>query len=143
MLVRLGLFALALSSASAAMSMQSMQQSEYPQARTVEPVTFWEPQPVYPVERASYLFGQCINRGMSSIDATLSAEAEAASLMNACAAQLRDVRQEALRVIADAHWPEARKDVARAELRARLALVEQRVAARISERRSRTASASR
>jgi hypothetical protein len=143
MYVRLGLFALTLSSASATMSMQVMGQANYPQARTIEPMTFWEPHAVYPVERAGYAFSQCINRGVRGLDAALPVEAAAASLMNVCAAQLRDVQQEALRVIAAAHWPEARKDVARAELQARLDEVEQRVAARISQVRLRTASASR
>jgi hypothetical protein len=60
-----------------------------------------------------------------------------------CAAQLHAVQEAALREIAAAHWPEARKDVARAELQARMDGVEQRVAARISQVRLRTASASR
>jgi hypothetical protein len=143
MFVRLGLFALALSSASAATSMQAMQQSNYAPARDIPPISIWQPGAVTPVDRAAYIFGHCITDRIRDLPATISPEGGAASLMNACAAQLHAVRQEALRVIADAHWPEARKDVARAELQARLDGVEQRVAARISERRTRMASAAR
>ena len=143
MLVRLGLFALALSSASAAMAMQSAPPAEYMRARDIEPTVIWQPGAVTPVDRAAHIFGQCINDGMRGLPVATSPDAGAASLMNACAAQLRDVQQEALRVIADSHWPEARQEVARTELQARLDQVPQRVAARISATRMRTASASR
>jgi hypothetical protein len=143
MFVRLGLFALALSSASAAMSMQSMAQANYPRARDIEPISIWQPGAVTPVDHAAYVFGHCITDGMRNLPATISADAGAATLMNACQTQLQAVRQAALRVIEDSHWPEARKQAARAELQARFALVEQRVAAKIGQMRSRMASAAR
>ena len=143
MLVRLGLFALALSSASAAMAQQSPPPALYTRARDIEPTSIWQPGAVTPVDRAAYVFGHCIADRMRDLPAAISPDAGAVSLMNACAAPLHEVQQAALRVIADAHWPEARKDRARAELQARLDGVEQRVAARISQARLRTASASR
>jgi len=143
MFVRLGLFALVLSSASAAMSQQNPPPALYTRARDIEPTSIWQPGAVTPIERARYAFGQCIDRGVRGLDAALPVEAAASSLMNVCAAQLHAVQQEALRVIADAHWSEARKDRARAELQARLDGVEPRVAARISQVRLRTASAAR
>jgi hypothetical protein len=137
--LRLGLFALVLSSASAAMAIPQPADPTYAGARPLASQPFWQPEPIYPVERASRAFGHCIASGIRGIDATLAAEVAADSLMNACATQFHDVERETERVIAAAHWTDNRKEIARAELRARLLQVEQRISARIREARLRTA----
>jgi hypothetical protein len=134
------LFALALSSAPAVLAIPPSTGSNYMSARMIESIQPWMGEPANPVELASQAFSHCVMSGMRNLDSTIGPDAAAASLMDTCASQLRAVERETERVIAATHWAEARKDVARAELRARFALAEQRVSARISQIRLRTAS---
>lgn len=140
-MLRFGAFLLTLSAASAGTAMTIPTDSTYMPARPIEARTFWQPQAVGPVEQASRAFGRCVRAGIRSLDANVEAEAAAASVVNGCAAQLNTVRLETERVIAAAHWTESRKDVARAELRARLDQAAQRISATIRQSRSRSAAA--
>ena len=140
MRLRLCVLLFTLSTASAAMAVGEPTTGLMP-ARPLYTQPFWEPEPFNPVEQASQAFGHCVTNAIRGIDAAVEAEAAAASVINACAMQLHQVERETEQVIAAAHWPEHRKDVARAELRARLDQVAERVSARIRQARSRTASA--
>jgi hypothetical protein len=70
-----------------------------------------------------------------ALPAGMAADAAAASLMQSCDAAFQGVAIAASRAIAESRWSEGRKDRARAELRARLDLVPQRVAASVRANR--------
>jgi len=92
------------------------------------------PEPANPVQRAARAFGNCVRDEARALPADLAAEAAAASLMQRCAVPFQAIAQAADAAIAEARWSEGRKQVARAQLRARLDLVPQRVAASLRDR---------
>ena len=141
MVRKLALLALLLSPAFA--SAQQTGTVNYPNAgfvmnEQVNPPPFYLREPASPVQRAARAFGSCIRAAYRSLPAGLTADAASARLMQSCDAPFQAVAQAADQVIAEARLPEARKAAARAQLRTRLALVPQRVAASVRANRTLT-----
>ena len=97
----------------------------------VNPEPFYLREPAGPVQRAARAFGTCVRRSYGALPAGLDAAAASASLMRSCDAPFQAVAAAADQAIAESRLPERRKQNARAQLRARLALVPQRVAASV------------
>lgn len=102
-------------------------------ARSESPVL--QPQylrePVTPVQRAARAFGTCVRHSYAALPAGLAAEPAALRLMQGCDAALQAVAAAADQAIAESRLSDGRKQAARAQLRARLALVPQRLAASV------------
>lgn len=97
----------------------------------VNPPAFFLREPASPVQRAARAFGACVRHAFASLPAGIAPEAASASLMQSCDASFQAVGAAANEAISASRLSETRKANARAELRTRLELVPQRLAASV------------
>jgi hypothetical protein len=132
MILKLCLFALAASAIAPAASAQQPRELR-PRTQILQPVDLAEPPG--PVQRAARAFGACVRQEMRGLAPNMTDEEAAARLMRGCAARFEEVARAADQVIAAARWTDAHKSRARADLRARLELARERLAATVRQRR--------
>ena len=86
------------------------------------------------VQQAGMVFGQCVQSGVPGVPATMTPEAGAASVVNACATQRQALVRAAEALIAA--LPEAQRSMAQDHLRTQLGGIETQIADGIRQMRA-------
>lgn len=86
------------------------------------------------IQTAAQAFGQCVSSGIQGVDAAVTPEAGATSVMNGCATQRQQLEQAVEGVIAS--LPEEQKTAARTQLQTQLAQAQPQIAAAITRQRT-------
>lgn len=97
------------------------------------------PEAMAAVQQAGMAFGQCVQSGVPGVPATMTPEAGATSVVNACATQRQALMQAAQALIAT--LPEAQRAMAEEHLRTQLGGIETQVADGIRQMRAAPAAA--
>lgn len=86
------------------------------------------------IQTAAQAFGQCVSSGIQGVDAAVTPEAGASSVMSGCASQRQQLEQAVEGVIAT--LPEEQKTAARTQLQTQLAQAQPQIAAAITRQRT-------